>query len=120
MFVTHDIEEALRLASDIAILNRGRLAQWGTPLDLLERPADAISSRKFVGGEDGAGLGLLSLRKIAERLQPGESAEGEPVVGDASLRDALALMTARHTDRLPVVDAAGRSVGSITLGDIVR
>src|SRR5712691_7200419 len=32
LFVTHDIEEALRLASVIAILDRGRLAQWGTPL----------------------------------------------------------------------------------------
>src|SRR5271168_2449065 len=36
VFVTHDIEEALLLASDIAILDHGRLVQWGTPLDLLE------------------------------------------------------------------------------------
>src|SRR6266581_9006562 len=66
VFVTHDIEEALRLASVIAILERGRLAQWGTPLEIVERPASNFV-RDFVGG-DGSGLKLLGLRKIAERL----------------------------------------------------
>jgi osmoprotectant transport system ATP-binding protein len=118
VFVTHDIEEALLLATDIAILERGRLAQWGTPLDLLEHPASGFVA-EFVGGE-ASGLKLLSLRTVADRLQPGEKAEGEPLPGDASLRDALAAMAARHTDRLPVVDRAGRPLGAITLADLVR
>ncbi len=45
VFVTHDIEEALILATDIAIIDHGQLAQWGTPLDLLERPASAFRRR---------------------------------------------------------------------------
>ena len=117
LFVTHDIEEALRLASVIAILERGRLAQWGAPVDILERPADAFVA-EFVGGE-ASGLKLLGLRRIGERLRPGEAAGGEPLPADASLRDALAAMAARHTDRLPVVDAAGRRVGVIRLADLV-
>jgi osmoprotectant transport system ATP-binding protein len=118
LFVTHDIEEALRLATVIAILERGRLAQWGTPLDIVERPASGFV-REFVGGA-GSGLQLLGLRKIAERLRPGETAAGEPLPAEASLRDALAAMTERHTDRLPVVDAGGRAIGIITLADLVR
>jgi osmoprotectant transport system ATP-binding protein len=118
VFVTHDIEEALILASDIAIIERGRLAQWGTPLDLLEHPASAFVA-EFVGGA-ASGLKLLSLRTVAERMHPGEHADGEPLASDASLRDALAAMAARHTDRLPVADAAGRPVGAIALGDLVR
>jgi osmoprotectant transport system ATP-binding protein len=118
LFVTHDIEEALRLATVIAILERGRLAQWGTPLDIVERPASGFV-REFVGGA-GSGLQLLGLRKIAERLRSGETAAGEPLAADASLRDALAAMTERHTDRLPVVDAGGRAIGIITLADLVR
>jgi osmoprotectant transport system ATP-binding protein len=118
LFVTHDIEEALRLASDIAILERGRLVQWGTPLDLLEHPASAFVA-EFVGGEAGS-LKLLSLRTVADRLHPGEAGEGEPLPSDTSLRDALAAMAARHTDRLPVVDAAGRPLGAISLADLVR
>jgi osmoprotectant transport system ATP-binding protein len=118
VFVTHDIEEALLLATDIAIMERGRLAQWGTPLDLLEHPASGFVA-EFVGGE-ASGLKLLSLRTVAERLHPEETAEGEPLSSDTSLRDALAAMAARHTDRLPVVDRAGRPLGAITLADLVR
>ena len=118
VFVTHDIEEALRLATVIAILERGRLAQWGAPIDIVEHPASAFV-RDFVGGE-GSGLKLLGLRKIAERMRPGESAVGVPLSADASLRDALAAMTERHTDRLPVADASGRAIGIIMLADLVR
>ncbi len=118
VFVTHDIEEALLLATDIAILEHGRVAQWGTPLDLLEHPASAFVA-EFVGGE-ASGLKLLSLRTVADRLRPGEAAEGEPLSSNASLRDALAAMAARHTDRLPVVDLGGRPLGVITLADLVR
>jgi osmoprotectant transport system ATP-binding protein len=118
VFVTHDIEEALRLATVIAILERGRLAQWGAPIDIVEHPASAFV-RDFVGGE-GGGLKLLGLRKIAERMRLGESAVGVPLSADASLRDALAAMTERHTDRLPVADASGRAIGIIMLADLVR
>jgi osmoprotectant transport system ATP-binding protein len=118
VFVTHDIEEALRLATVIAILERGRLAQWGTPLDIVEQPASGFV-RDFVGG-DGSGLKLLGLRRIAERMRPGETAAGEPLSAEASLRDALAAMTERHTDRVPVADADGHPIGIITLADLVR
>ncbi len=118
LFVTHDIDEALRLADRIAILDRGRLAQWGTPRDILEQPASGFVA-EFVGG-DGSALRLLSLRRIADRLQPGLAAAGEPVSSELSLRDALAAMTARHTDRLPVIDAEGRRLGAITAADLVR
>jgi osmoprotectant transport system ATP-binding protein len=118
VFVTHDIDEAVRLASVVAVLDRGRLVQWATSLDLLEHPANPFVA-EFVGGEAG-GFRLLSLHKVTERLRPGETAEGEPLPSDASLRDALAAMTARRVARLPVVDAAGRSLGAITLADLVR
>ena len=118
LFVTHDIEEALRLATTIAILERGHLAQWGPPLDILEHPANAFVAG-FVGGEAG-GLKMLALRTVGERLRPGEHADGEPLPSTASLRDALALMMARHVDRLPVVNPAGQPLGVITLADLVR
>jgi len=118
LFVTHDIEEALRLASVIAILNRGRLAQMATPLDIVESPADAFVA-EFVGGAT-AGLKALGLRKVGDRVRPGESAEGAPLSSEATLRDALAAMAARHVERLPVVDAAGLPLGAIGLADIVK
>ena len=118
VFVTHDIDEALRLATMIAIMDRGQIVQLGAPLDILEHPANDFV-REFVGRQ-GLGLKLLSVRKIADRLQPGETAEGEPLPLDASLGDALSAMTARHTDRIPVCDAEGHKVGVIALADLVR
>jgi osmoprotectant transport system ATP-binding protein len=118
VFVTHDIEEALRLATSIAIMDRGRIVQCAAPLDLLEHPANDFVA-EFVGHQ-GLGLKLLSVRRVADRLRPGEGAAGEPLPQDLSLRDALSAMAARHTDRLPVADAAGRPVGIVTLADLVR
>ena len=118
VFVTHDIDEALKLASVIGVLNRGRLAQWGTPLEIIEQPASSFVA-EFVGGA-ASGLKLLGLRTVAERVRRGETAEGEPVPSDGSLRDALSAMIARRADRLPVVDAAGSAVGAIALSDLVR
>jgi osmoprotectant transport system ATP-binding protein len=118
VFVTHDIDEALRLATDIAILDRGRLAQYAAPLHLLENPASDFV-RDFVGTQ-GIGLKLLSVRKVGERMRPGETADGDPIAADASLRDALSLMTARGVSVVPVVDETGRVIGTIGLADLVR
>jgi osmoprotectant transport system ATP-binding protein len=118
VFVTHDIEEALRLATVIAIMDRGQIVQLGPPLDILEHPANDFV-RDFVGHQ-GLGLKLLSVRKVADRLRRDETAEGEPLSLDASLAEALSAMTARRTDRLPVCDAGGTNIGVIALGDLVR
>ena len=118
VFVTHDIDEALRLATVIAIMDKGQIVQLGAPLDILEHPANDFV-REFVGHQ-GLGLKLLSVRKVGDRLRRGETAEGEPVSLDASLGEALSAMTARHTDRLPVNDGEGRPAGVIALADLVR
>ena len=118
VFVTHDMDEALTLASQIAVLDRGRLVQTGTPLDILTRPADG-TVRDLVGREDW-GLKRLAVETVAERLRTGETAPGEPLRVEAPLRHALAEMVARGTDRLPVTDGQGRPAGVLHLADLVR
>jgi osmoprotectant transport system ATP-binding protein len=119
VFVTHDMEEALRLGSRIAILDRGRLVQCGTPLTLLRAPANDFV-RGFVGQDD-HGIRLLSVIPVADRLRPGVAEiAAEPIAATASLRQALSRMIDQGTDRLPVADDAGTPIGTIHLADLVR
>ncbi|HEX4139875.1 MAG TPA: ABC transporter ATP-binding protein [Candidatus Methylacidiphilales bacterium] len=48
LYVTHDQEEALSLADRIAVMNRGRIEQVGTPRDIYEKPANEFTAR-FMG-----------------------------------------------------------------------
>jgi osmoprotectant transport system ATP-binding protein len=117
IFVTHDVDEALRLATSIAIMHQGRLVRFGTPLEILEHPMSDFV-RDFIGGRD-IGLKLLAVHKVADRLRRGE-VEGEPIDADLTLRDALSQMIARHTETLPVRGQDGRNVGTLALADLVR
>jgi osmoprotectant transport system ATP-binding protein len=118
VLVTHDIDEALRLATRIVLLDHGRVVQDGTPAQLLAEPANDFVS-DFVGRSD-LGLKLLGLRTVAEHVRLGEHAEGEALPTSMSLRDALSAFVVRHAERLPVVDGEGRPLGAIHFTDLLR
>jgi osmoprotectant transport system ATP-binding protein len=118
LFVTHDIDEALKLADSVAILEGGRLAQFGAPIEILERPASTFV-RTLIGADE-IGLRRLSLGRVAERMRDPDGGAGEPIDANDSLRDALSQMIARHADRLPVRGTDGTIVGSIGLRDLLR
>ena len=118
VFVTHDMDEALSLATRIAVIDRGRLIQLGTPLELLTRPATEQVAR-FIGTTD-RGLKLLGAQRVADRLRDRATTAGEPVRDDLSLSAALSAMVMRGQDRLPVSDPAGDPIGTLHLADLVR
>ena len=116
VLVTHDIDEALRLATRIVLLDRGGVVQAGTPLQLLAAPANHFVS-DFVGRSD-LGLKLLGLQTVADRLRLGEPAQGAAIAASLSLREALSIFVERHVDRLPVADAQGRLIGALHFADL--
>ena len=96
IFVTHDIDEAIKLGDRIAIMREGGvLAQYDTPDRLLAHPADDFVAR-FVGAD--RGLKRLALRRLDEiELEPvdGSAPPDAPrTPGSTTLRDALSLMMA--------------------------
>jgi osmoprotectant transport system ATP-binding protein len=121
VFVTHDIDEAIKMGDRIALLAEGGvLAQYDTPREILTRPADEFVAR-FVGAD--RGLKRLALTTVAELklvepngLRPDASPDGtRRVSGDTSVRDALSLLLTAGGEPLTVVDAGGRVEGLMTL-----
>ena len=118
VFVTHDVEEAVRVADRIAVLRQGgALQQFDTPARVLGRPATPFVEQ-FVG-QDRA-LRRLAVTPIepSSLVPPGSSAAPE-VPMDATLRDALAALFAGDTDVVRVVED-GTPVGDLTLDAIRR
>jgi osmoprotectant transport system ATP-binding protein len=121
LLVTHDIDEAIRLAHQIAVLKDGRLVQLGTPQQILQHPADDFV-REFIGGAK-LGLRLLKvvtvrdrMRALAEESPPADGAA--PIDASAHLDEALARMVASSVESLAVTDGAA-IVGTLKLADII-
>ena len=117
VLVTHDIDEALSLATRIVLLDQGRIVQSGTPLQMLSAPANGFVTDFFGRGD--VGIKLLGLQSVATRLRAGERAAGEPVLASSSLREALSIFLSRRVDRLPVVDGDGQALGVIDFSDLL-
>lgn len=104
IFVTHDVDEAIRLADRIALMREGRLQQFATPEDLLDHPAN-----KFVHDFMGADRALKRLGRV--RVATVMRAE-VPVVSDSTGAAELARRATCSEERfIYVVDAAGRLEG---------
>jgi osmoprotectant transport system ATP-binding protein len=117
LLVTHDMEEALRLADTIVVMDHGQVAQAGPPVEILRRPVPGIVERFIAGGD--RPLRMLSLIRVSELVEPGDS-DGEPLPGSISLRDAIAELLWRGTETLPVADSDGTVHGRVSLPIIVR
>jgi osmoprotectant transport system ATP-binding protein len=118
VFVTHDMDEAVRLGDRIAIMREGRLLQYDTPERILAYPADGFVAG-FVGRE--RALKRLSLAPVAEALGPIDAAEGciATVRWDASLREALAKILEHGESVVSVTDDSGACIGSVSVETIV-
>jgi len=89
VFVTHDIDEAIKVGDRIALLRDGRLVQHATPAEMLAHPADAFVE-DFVGAD--RALKRLSLFRCSELARPGRIEGAPEAPADITARDGLALM----------------------------
>jgi len=114
LFVSHDIDEAVKMADRIAIFHSGRLVQFARPDEMLAHPADAFVAA-FVGRD--RTLKRLRLTRVREIMQAadGDADANVPTVSpDDDLRSVAALFLERGVENLRCVDAAGRVIGQVT------
>ncbi len=116
VFVTHDIDEAIKMGDRIAILREGgRLAQYATPAEILADPADDFVA-SFVGADRALkALGLTTLAEI--ELLPTSNGSTPAVTLElrTSLRDALAAVLADGGRPQGVRGPDGETVGVVSL-----
>ncbi len=119
LFVTHDVDEAVRLGDTIAVMRAGRILQAAPPDELIRSPAGPFVT-DFLGSE--YGLKLLGRCPVRRSLIPGAEADplGPRVRAGASLKEALSLMIARGAERLAVEEAEGELIGSVGLAEVLQ
>ncbi len=116
VFVTHDIDEAIKMGDRIAILRQGgHLAQYDTPAEILTNPADEFVA-EFVGADRALKrLGLATLREV-RLLEPNGAQPGPQAVPlTTTVRDALSQILATGGGALTVVDEHDQTAGVVTL-----
>jgi osmoprotectant transport system ATP-binding protein len=116
VFVTHDIDEAIKMGDKIAILREGgRLAQYDTPAEILTNPADEFVA-EFVGADRALKrLGLSTLAEV-QLPQPNGLHPGlDRVALETTVRDALSQLLAAGGRPLTVVDDQDQVAGIVTL-----
>jgi len=118
LFVTHDMDEAVKLGDRIAVMREGRLVQYDVPEKVLAYPSDSFVAG-FVGDE--RALKRLSLAPIAEALGPASEATRSDVTVPLSghLREALGKILELGVPAILVVDESGAIVGSVSVETIV-
>ncbi|KYD00180.1 hypothetical protein B4102_1192 [Heyndrickxia sporothermodurans] len=98
VFVTHDMDEALKLADRIVILKDGQLVQVGTPDEILREPANDFVE-EFIGKER-----LLQARPNIQTVEQVMNANPITITEDKSLSEAIQIMKEKRVDSLLVVD----------------
>lgn len=116
VFITHDLDEALRLGDRIAILRDGEIIQQGTGQDIVLRPADNYIAR-FVR-EVNRGR-VLKATSVMTALGNRPASSAAIVAQDATLEEAARTMQTAGSQSAHVVDAQGIPIGQIDLGAVV-
>ena len=117
VFITHDFDEALRLADRIAIMKDGCVEQIGNPASIVLHPqtdyvskfTEEIEKARVVRAEN-----LLQDVKKASKSAKGKGAQDNPVPGSATLHDLARQLVEDTRPTLPVADESGKIIGALS------
>lgn len=112
VFVTHDMNEALKLADKIAIMKDGKILQYDSPEQILRNPSHGFVE-EFIGKD--------RLLKQPEFINVKDIMIKDPVtiLPERTLTQALEKMRQEKVDSLMIVDGSGKFMGLATANDVL-
>lgn len=113
VFITHDLDEALRLGDRIAILRDGEVVQQGTGQQIVLKPADAYIESFVRDVNRGRVIRCRTL------MTTGGPVEGPTVDPSLVIEEAARLLSAEGKDAANVVNSKGKHLGTLTMSDII-
>lgn len=111
IFVTHDMDEAIKLADRIVIMSHGKIVQFDTPDEILRHPANDFV-RDFIGE------GRLIQDRPNMRTVQDAMIQPISITVDKSINDCITLMREKRIDTILVTDDQKKLLGFIDIEDI--
>ncbi|MFK7997263.1 MAG: glycine betaine/L-proline ABC transporter ATP-binding protein [Granulosicoccus sp.] len=122
VFITHDLDEAVRIGDRISIMRDGRVVQTGTPEDIVMHPADDYVA-EFVAGI--SRLKIVKARAVMQDIKQFEAQHGSLNAAAATFDESTSLGTlidAALSSEYPlaIIDSEGVRRGAITRTDLLK
>lgn len=118
IFVTHDIDEAVRLADRIVIMREGQIVQAGDPLAIVTDPADSFVS-DLVGASDALRrLSLIEAGSVAAPFGSTDLSSLHMIPAQTDVRTALGDMLSAGLPHIGLTDSAGNPMGVLDIETI--
>ena len=114
VFITHDFDEAIRLADRIAIMKDGAIEQVGTPEEIVIAPATDYV-REFTKAVPKA-----KAVRVSSIMEPGTGAQAGPAVAARATIADVAPQFLSSTEALRVTDAMGATIGLLRRDAVIR
>ena len=115
VFITHDLDEALRIGDNIAILRDGEIIQTDNPQQILLAPADRYIANFMKD------INRARILRVHSIMAPLDLETGGPkMLGFTTLEQALQEFGTLSTDRTIIVDQRGKKIGTLTLDQLIK
>lgn len=112
VFVTHDIDEAIKMGDKIAVMRDGKLVQFGTPAEILSNPADDFVSDLIGGNSAIKMMNLMKCKDVYRELPYIDSKEKSS--------EALKLMLKHEVKNILVTQSGQKLLGYVRYKDVLK
>jgi glycine betaine/proline transport system ATP-binding protein len=113
IFITHDLDEALRLGDEISFLRDGKVIQRGKPQDIILRPADDYI-KDFIKD-----INRSRVLKVSSIMEKETKVLGPKILCNTSIEESLKIISSTDKGLATVVNAKGKTVGKVTLKNAI-